>query len=137
MAKHMKNLAEFLKNYSHHCHISNDLAIRSCRCLDGLPEAFCSDIVYIAHVCDLPDSLPLSEAVNLLLIGDKQFPRSYGMENKINWIVCDPKLMTLPKLINLTEEFFFEELTLYQYREEMIRALDDPDAMKKNAGSDL
>lgn len=131
MAKHMKNLAEFLKNYSYHCHISNDLAIRSCRCLDGLPEAFCSDIVYIAHVCDLPDSLPLSEAVNLLLIGDKEFPRSYGMENKINWIVCDPKLMTLPKLINLTEEFFFEELTLYQYREEMIRALDDPDAMKK------
>ncbi|WP_277406488.1 hypothetical protein [Lacrimispora xylanisolvens] len=53
------------------------------------------------------------------------------MENKINWIVCDPRLVTLPKLINLTEEFFSEELTLYQYKEEMIQALDDPDAMKK------
>lgn len=131
MAKHMKNLEEFIKNYSCQCHISNDFIIRSCRCLIGYPEAFCSDIVYIAHVSDLPASLPLSEAVNLLLIGDRELPRSYGIENKINWIVCDPSLVTLPKLINLTEEFFFQELTLYQYKEEMICALNDPDAMKK------
>ncbi|MDF2889342.1 MAG: transcriptional regulator, CdaR [Lacrimispora sp.] len=131
MAKHMKNLADFLKNYSYHCHISNDFIIRSCRCLDGSPEVFCSDIIYIAHVSDLPDSLPVSEAVNLLLIGDKELPRSFGAENKNNWILCDPSLVTLPKLMNLTEEFFSEELTLYQYKDEMVGALNDPDAMKK------
>ena len=131
MAKHMKNLADFLKNYSSRCHIKHDSIIKSCRCLDGLPEAIRSDIIYISHVSDLPDSMPLSDTVNLLLIGDRDLPHFYETDNKINWILCDLGLVTLQKLVNLTEEFFFEELTLYQYKEEMIRALNEPDAMNK------
>lgn len=131
MAKHMKNLAEFLKKYTCNSHIRNDSMINSCRCLVGELKVFCPDIIYIAYISELPDTLPLSEVINLLLIGDKEMPLPFIKENKFNWILCDSSLVTLPRLINLTEEFFHEDLTLYQYKEEMIRVLGDPDAIKK------
>lgn len=131
MAKYITDLADYLKEVVIHTHFLNNYRISSCRCLNTALTAFSSDTVYIGSTSDLPPLPPSTEAVNLLLIGDKEIPSSYHAHTGINWLVCDPQQIEKVQLVNIVSDFFQDEILLANYSEEILAASSDRQSLLK------